>query len=258
VLVVATSGASPTPPRRRRRRPRRAEPTPTPVTLPLSRFTAVRASESFDSEEDAARWLEAAVGAEEAIDALVAEGIDLVNRALHARAVAAADPRSQELDPKHAATVRIGYGSGEQVAHGDFAAAHEVDVRPGASAPRRRRRDDEVRPQERMAAVLGGRERLDACETLLLRARADLDSGRSREAALQLRAALEALLVELVGAVDDGGHERDMAELKARRKEADAAADAALGGELDDERARQVRELTEIAERVLRRRRILG
>jgi hypothetical protein len=253
VLVVATSGASSSPPRRRRRR-RRAELTPAPVSLPLSRFTAVRASEPFDSEEDAARWLDAAVGAEEAIDALVTEGIDLVNRALHARAVAAADPRSQELDPKHAATVRIGYGSGEQVAHGDFAAAHEVDVR--ARTSRRRRRDDEMRPQERMAAVLGGRERLDACETLLLRVRADLDSGRSREAALQLRAALEALLVELVGAVDDAGHERDMTELEARRDEAAAAAE--LGGELDNERVRQVRELTEVAERVLRRRRVLG
>ena len=38
---------------------------------------------------------------------------------------------------------------------------------------------------------------VDACETLLLRARADLDAGRRREAALQLRVGLEALLVEL-------------------------------------------------------------
>jgi hypothetical protein len=196
------------------------------------------------------------VKAKDTADALLAEGIELVNRALHTRAVTAADPYPQELDRRQATAVRIGYGSGEQVAHGDFAAAREVEARTGAS--RRRRRDDEVRPQERMAAVLRGRESLDACETLLLRTRADLDSGRSREAALQLRAALDALLVELAGAVDDAGHERDMAELKARRDEAGAAAGAALGGELDAERERQVRELTEVAERVLRRRRVLG
>ena len=59
--------------------------------------------------------------------------------------------------------------------------------------------------------MLGGRERIDACETLLLRARADLDAGRDREAALQLRVGLEALLVELDGALADPGHEEDMA-----------------------------------------------
>ena len=47
--------------------------------------------------------------------------------------------------------------------------------------------------------MLGGRERVDVCETLLLRARADLDAGREREAALQLRVGLEALLAELKG-----------------------------------------------------------
>jgi hypothetical protein len=256
VLVVATLGSAPSPVRRRRRRARRAESTPAPASLPLSRFTAVRASEPFDSEEDAAAWLKRAIESKDTVDSLVAEGIELVNRALHARAVAAADPRPQELDRRRATAVRIGYGSGEQVAHGDFAAAREVEVRPGAS--RRRRRDDEVLPQERMAAVLGGRERLYACETMLLRARADLDAGRTREAALQLRAGMEALLTELAGALEDAGHERDMAELQGRLGEAEAAARAALGGELDAEQQRQVRELTEIAERTLRRRRILG
>jgi hypothetical protein len=105
--------------------------------------------------------------------------------------------------------------------------------------------------------VLGGHERIDACETLLLRARADLDAGRRREAALQLRVALEAMLVELAGALADPGHETDMAALEARRAEAGAAANLALRGDLDDEQERSVRELVEIAERVLRRRRVL-
>ena len=40
-------------------------------------------------------------------------------------------------------------------------------------------------------------------------------AGRSREAALQLRVGLEALLVELRGALADPGHEEDMATLEA-------------------------------------------
>jgi hypothetical protein len=108
-----------------------------------------------------------------------------------------------------------------------------------------------------VAAVLRGRERLDACETLLLRARADLDAGRSREAALQLRVGLEALLVELKGALADPAHEEDMGTLRTRRSEAGKAGNAALQGELPEERRKSVQELLEISERILRRRRVL-
>jgi hypothetical protein len=151
--------------------------------------------------------------------------------------------------------VRIGYGSGDEVAAGRFTLAREVDVRGGRRG--RTRRDEELRPQERVAAVLGGRERIDACEPLVLRARADLNGGRLREAALQLRVGLEAMLAELPGALVDPGHDEDMAALESRRHEAGEAANVALRGELDPERARQVRELVEICERVLRRRRVL-
>ena len=106
--------------------------------------------------------------------------------------------------------------------------------------------------------MLGGRERLDACETLLLRARADLDAGRDREAALQLRVGLEALLVELHGALADPGHEEDMATLSERRGEAGEAANAALQRRPRRRAASsRSRELLEICERVLRRRRVL-
>ena len=137
-----------------------------------------------------------------------------------------------ELTPERAVAVRLGYGYGDEIAAGRFTAAREVDVW-ASGASRRRRRQEDLRPQERVAAVLGGRERVDACETLLLRARADLDAGRDREAALQLRVGLEALLVELQGAVADPGHDEDMATLQSRRGEAGEAANAALGGELE-------------------------
>jgi hypothetical protein len=255
VLVVETTGAQP-PPRRRRRRPKESDAAADPEPLPLSRLTVVRAHEPFEAEDEAQRWLQEAVASEDSIDATVAEGIALVNRALHAQAAASVDPLGAELRAERAAAVRIGHGSGKEVAAGRFSAAQDVDVR-GASGSRRRRLDDELRPQERLAAILGGRERVDACETLILRARADLDADRTREAALQLRVALEALLVELDGALADPGHEEDMTELRQRRGEAGEAANAALRFELDIEQDRQVTELTEICERVLRRRRVL-
>lgn len=138
---------------------------------------------------------------------------------------------------------------------GRFRDARQVEI--GARASRRRRREEDLRPQERVAAMLGGREQADVCETLLLRARADLDAGRDREAALQLRVGLEALLVELNGAVADPGHEEDLGALNERKAEAGEAANAALRGELGEERRLRVEELLKISERVLRRRRVL-
>lgn len=253
--MVETLAAAPLP-GRRRRRPQAIEANETPPGLPLSRATAVRVAEPFASAEEAERWLAASVESEEAVDALVAEGIALLNRALFAQGAAAADPHVRELTELEASAVRIGYGSGEEVAAGRYTEARYVDVR-ATGASRRRLRTEELRPQERVAAVLGGRERIDACEALLLRARADLDAGRSREAALQLRVGFEALLVELAGALADPRHTEDMGELEARRGEVGRAADAALRGDLPAETEQRVRETLEICERVLRRRRVL-
>jgi len=254
VLVVATLGA-PSPPARRRRS-REAQPAAELPSLPLTRVTVVRAPEPFDSVEAAAQWLQGSLAADGAADALIAEGISLLNRALYAHAVVSANPHGQELSPQRAVLLRIGYGSGEELAAGRFSVAHDVDPGAGSNASRRRR-ETELHPQERLAAVLGDRERLDACETLVLRARADLDGDRPREAALQLRIALEALLAELAGALVDPAHDRDMTTLGSRRDEAVAAAEMAIHGDLDEERGKGVRELVEICERVLRRRRVL-
>ena len=241
---------------RRRRRPRRVEADDEPATLTLTRVTAIRAFAPLTDEGEAARWLDEACEAEDTVEVLVDEGLALLNRALHAQGVAAAAPRANgELGAEAAERILVGYGSGEEVAASRFRDARAVDVGPRAS--RRRQREEELRPQERVAAVLGGREQLDACETLLLRARADLDAGRDREAALQLRVGLEALLAELNGALSDPGHEKDMGTLNERKAEAGAAANAALQGDLDAEQSAQVAELLDISERVLRRRRVL-
>lgn len=240
---------------RRRRRPRKAEETTASVTL--TRATTIRAFARFDEASEAAHWLDEACEAEDTVDVLIDEALALLNRALHAQAVASADPSSRsELDAEAAERILIGYGSGEETAAGRFRDARQVDVAPRTSS-RRRRREDELRPQERVAAMLGGRERADACETLLLRARADLDAGRDREAALQLRVGLEALLAELKGALADPGHEEDMTTLNERRSEAGSAANSALQGELTAEQRQQVEDLIALSERVLRRRRVL-
>ena len=256
VLVLQTLGAPPAP-GRRRRRPRASDRDASPEPLPLTRVTAVRAFSPFAGAEEAARWLDGATEAEDTADVLVADGIALLNRALHAQALAAGEEHGQALTPERAVRVRIGYGSGDEVADGRFTDAREVDVR-ASGASRRRRRLHDLRPQARVAALLGGGERAPACETLLLRARSDFDAGREREAALQLRIGLEALLGELRGAVDDPGHEQDLAALRERREEAVAAAEQALAGELDAHAATVVRELLELCERVVRRRRVLS
>ena len=96
------------------------------------------------------------------------------------------------MNAGQALATRIGYGSGEQVAEGDWEAARELPApKPSRSLL--------LHPQHRLAALLSGRDVALACEVLALRARVDLDQGRGREAALQLRAALDAALAELEG-----------------------------------------------------------
>lgn len=256
VLVVETLGAPP-PTGRRRRKPRDAGTDDTPTELPLARATVVRAFEPLTDEAAAERWLEVSSGNEETVDRLLEEGLADLNRALHTQAVASGDPHSHTVALAGAAAARVGFGSGEQLADGLFTEARRVDpgLRPGS---RRRQRDDELRPQQRVAAVLGGRERLNACETLLLRARADLDAGRDREAALQLRVGLEALLAELRGALTDPGHEEDMAMIDGRRGAVGELANAALQGDLDAAQLQALQDIQALCERVIRRRRVLS
>jgi hypothetical protein len=253
VLVVETIAAPR--PAKRRRRAREAEGGP-PGELPLTRITAVKA-DPFANDSEAAEWLQELSGDHEALLDAAEDGLRLLNRALSVLRAASGDPYVHELGPERALAIRVGYGSGEQVAEGEWMEARELE--PGASVRggRRARRDADLRPQERIAAVLGGREELDVCETMLIRARLDLDTGRLREAALQLQVGVEALLVELRGALQDPGHEEDMLVLSERHGEIGNAAKTALRGEMNEAAAESVRELLPVAERVLRRRRVL-
>jgi hypothetical protein len=120
-------------------------------------------------------------------------------------------------------------GRGEEVAEGEWAAARTVPA--AAVAPPSR--DRALRPGERFAALLAGRDVALAAEELTLRARLDLDRGRTREAALQLRIALEAALAELQAWSHHEDLARRLAELRAERAAVAGAANRALEGGLD-------------------------
>jgi hypothetical protein len=241
VLVISTLGA----PERRRlgRRPRArrveaAEPEP----VPTSRATVVRAA-PFSSAEEAAEWL----GSLD-LDSELDSAVTLLNRALHAHRVATADPYVTEVSPARALVARVGYGSGEEVAHGRFGEARELSV-SGRNRPRR----SMEAPEERFAALLGGREEVLAAEELVLRARADLNAGRLKEAALQARVAVEALLAAEVAAPDSGAAGSSIA---AHRDSITASANAALRGEMAGDSAARLEEAVAAMELALKRRRL--
>ena len=251
VLVVRVAGL-PAPRRRRLRRvkPTAAEPGARVKTVPLTSLTAIR-PEALGDEAAAGDWLENLRGDQKAVEAAIADALLLINEAIHASRTATLDAHRADVDSEHALAVRIGYGGGDELADGRWEEAIEV---PHGE---RRRRAEVLRPQERIAAVLGGRERVAGCELLLLRARADVDAARTREAALQVRVGLEALLAER-SAFATSGQEQDLAALGERRKLTGEAANEALEGELSEERAAEVVETLKLCERVLRRRRALG
>jgi hypothetical protein len=243
VLVLATLGA---PERRwlRGRRPRAASPAPAPVTT--SRATLVGA-EPFDGEGPAERWLRAAGEAD------AGAAVTVLNRVLHLHRAASADPHVREVRREQAVVVRLGFGDGERVADGRWVRAIEL---PAVHA--RMRRDAALRPQERLAALLGGRDAALACEELVLRARQDVDAGRRREAALQLDAALTTALAELEPWSARADLAARLAELRDLQGSVRAAAQAALEGGVDDAANAAVRRALERLEAALRARTALG
>ena len=243
---------APPPPRRRfgKPKPKLSDPDAGSPAVPLTTLTAIR-PQPLGDEASASAWLAALREDPERSAAELTESLRLVNRAVHAHRASVLDPNVADVAPEHALAVRIGFGTGEELAAGQFTEAFEV---PRSA---RQRRGEALRPQERLAAVMRGEERIPACELLILRARADLDAGRVREAALQLSVGLTALAADRQ-AFDADGQAADLAALEEQGKAARTAAEEALAGEPSERRAASVRETLEVAERVLRRQRALG
>jgi hypothetical protein len=249
VVVQTLAGMASGRRRPRRRRPRPAKPDGDSPQVPLTRLTVIPAEPSEPAT--AGRELQRTAGDPEAAEALVTAGLRAVNTILRAHRVAIHDPYGHEIGRDAVLVARIGYGTGDGLAEGRWEEAVEVPQQV-----RRQRRAQALRPQERLAAVLAGREPIDVCETLLLRARADLDQGRPREAALQLHAGLQALLAELPGSAGSD-QAADLAVLQGRLESIAEAAKEAIAGELSPERTDEVAGTLGICERVLRRRQIL-
>jgi hypothetical protein len=250
VVVVQTFGAAPAGrPGRRRRRPRPADLPEPPTEVPVTRLTVIPAEEQ--SPEDSERELDSLARDAEAAESAVLDGMRVANRLMRAHRVATQDPYGHEIARSAPVAVRVGFGTGGELADGRWTRALDIPA-----PERRRRRTEALRPQERLAELLAGREAIDVCETLLLRARADLDQGRAREAGLQLASGMDALLAELP---DRGGpgQEEDLASLRDRREPVRRASVEAVRGELTAEQIDQVAEALAICERILRRRQAL-
>jgi hypothetical protein len=237
VLVLQTVAAQPRASRLSRRRARRAGPEPATVTVPVTRATLIAAAPLGD-QDSAVAWLQAADLIHE-----VRAAVAVLNIVLHAERIVRADPFVREIAAEQALTIRVGIGRGEEVAEGRWTDARAL-APPATARPKRARA---LRPQERLAAVLAGRDVALAAEELTLRARLDLDRGRTREAALQVRIALEAALAELQA----WSHHEDLAarltELGEERGAVGAAANRALEGGLD---ATQIADVTRVVGRL--------
>ncbi len=217
VVVLDTVGAA-----RRRALParlRKPEASPEPTEVPTARATVIDPV-SVSAEVQARRWLDE-LDAEHQTRA----ALGVLNRMLFAHRIAGADPYLRELSPAQALVIRAGWGIGEQVAGGHFAHARELTF----SEPRAGRRTAALRPQERLAVLLGGRETPLVCEEHTLRARLDLDRGRLAHAAIELDVAYTAALAELAaeGRADLAPR---VAELRELREGVKQAAQAALTG----------------------------
>jgi hypothetical protein len=230
VLVLTTLGA----PERRRWRHRRGRDVEhaDAEAVPTTRVTVVR-PEPFATREEAGAWLAGlrSAGADAELEAAFA----VLNRALHAWRVSAADPYAADVAPARALVARVGTGDGEAVAAGRFADAWQLPA-PDTRRPRRSMES----PDERFAALLGGHGTALAAEELVLRARADLDAGRTREAALQALVALDALLAE--GTSVDG--------LEDERPAVKEAASTALRGEPSPAIAAAIERMETVCRRV--------
>jgi hypothetical protein len=185
VLIVQELDA----PRPKRRGRRRATPVAPgePEEVPVTRVTVTGASVEDDAAGSA--WLKEVLRDRERGTRELREATRILNRALSALRAEARDPLVQEIGATKALAIRVGHGTGDELAEGRWTEASQLPQ------PRRGRLDD-VEPQSRVAAVLAGRDEVHPAETLMQRARLDLQQGRNAEARYGLQAARAALQEE--------------------------------------------------------------
>jgi hypothetical protein len=212
---------------RSRSRRARVQATPEPAPVATARATIVDPI-SVSAERQAHAWLND-LDADRGTDAAVAA----LNRLLYSHRIATADPYVHEVSPTQALVIRAGWGEGERVADGRWLHALELPLalrNRRTSGGRRRLLGDHaaaLRPEERLAELLGARATALLCEDLVLRSRLDLDQGRTGLAALELDRAFAAALGELRAEARQDLTVR-IAELEQLRSGVEAQAKAAM------------------------------
>jgi hypothetical protein len=245
IVVFGTLGAV----QRRRRGSRggRSQTTAEAAQVTTTRATVIDPI-SVSSDRQAKAWL-ASIDSELETQNAVA----VLNRVLFAQRIASANPYVHEVHSDQALIIRAGWGEGEQVADGRWSEAQQLKL----SEPRSRRRVSALRPQERLAVLLGAREEPLLCEELTLRVRLDLDQGRLAHAATGLDRAYAAALVEL-GSRARADLTARVSELEELRSGVAQAAKAAIPGGSQQPDEEIVRQALERLEAALRARTAVG
>jgi hypothetical protein len=191
VLVV---GVVPAPAARLRllRRARHVDAPESYAPVPLSLVTFVKGTVPLRDTREADRRLDELRMSEESQDKRVTEALGVLNLAIRAYRVGTHDPYAIEVTRRDARSVRIGYGSTEEVQEGRWRSALELAPPRG----RRTKRVERLRPAEAVATVLSRHTTVLEAEDLLARALIDLDNRRTRGAAFQVGAALRLLSTE--------------------------------------------------------------
>lgn len=218
----------------RARKGRAVPPEPEPARVAITRATVVDPV-PLAAQAQAQAWLR-----EMDVEREMWRAAGIVNEVLAAHRIAAADPYVNALSPAQALAVRAGWGVGEQVADGHWEHAQELL----GSRPRRERRASALRPAERLTWLLARREEPLLCEELALRARRDLDEGKVRHAAVELRSAYVAALAELSA---EGRQDLALRIAELRELSATIAGGAPHPGEPDEQAVRHALERLEAA-----------
>jgi hypothetical protein len=122
----------------------------------VTRVTVAR-SEPFKDASEASAWLDGIASDGKGRSAAAREALELLNRALDALREAAEDPLVAEVGLNGALAIRLGYGSGEQLADGQWTEARQL---PEPPPPRHL----ELDPQQQVADKLAGRKRDEAAD----------------------------------------------------------------------------------------------
>jgi hypothetical protein len=201
------------------RRPRAAPAKSEPDAVPLALLTFIKGSEPLSDAVEAKRRLDVIRFSQPAQRDWVSRGLTAVNLAIRAHRISAPDPYAVGVTRRDPRSIRIGFGTTEQVQEGNYAGAIELPPAPTGRQSRYQR----LRPAEAVAAVLTGRYRMFEAEDLLVRVLLDLDQGRTRGAAHQAAAAMRLLRQELYELADPDRPDLEALAEHSRRAHALAA-----------------------------------